>query len=119
MISGTGRKAAFDTVSWCANVNLAGVDDIWINLGIGGHKNHPLGQVILADEVVEPSSRKRWACDVPGSDAWLSGRVMTLDTPLFAYREEAVYEMEAAGFIDAVEQIPARSRFVKTADQVH
>lgn len=112
VISGTGRRAAFDAVSWSERAGLASENDTWINLGIGGHKTHPLGQVVLADEVVEPSSGKRWSCDAPYSDLWKPGRVMTLDAPAFEYREDALYDMEAAGFIEAVERIaPLRRSF--------
>ena len=104
VISGTGRQAAWDTVRWCRTSGLAAAEDIWINLGIGGHQTHNLGQAVLADEVVESSTGKRWICNASHTPLWVTGRVVTLAAPEFDYRNGAVYDMEAAGFLEAVEQ---------------
>ena len=110
VISGPGRQAARETVAWAMKAGLADAADTWINPGIGGHASHPLGRVVVADEVEEASSGRRWRCDPPASDAWATGRVTTLDAPGFDYRPDAVYDMEAAGFLEALEHIAVPRR---------
>ena len=105
VISGPGRRAVRETVAWLIATGLAETGDTWINLGIGGHATHPLGRVVVADQVEDASTGRRWHCDPPLSDAWTTGRVTTLDAPGFDYRPDAVYDMEAAGFLEALEHL--------------
>ena len=100
VVSGMGRaraSAAVDRVAAGSPTPSA-----WVNLGIGGHRSLPLGQTVLAREVIDASSgsvrRLRPLADPPCALA----TVTTVDRPELDYPDDAVYDMEAAVFCAAV-----------------
>ncbi len=102
-LSGPGRAAARETVAWCLERGLGGPGDVWVNVGIAGHATAPLGRVLLADEVEEPASGRRWVPAAPLPGGWQASRLLTLDAPGAGYRDDVLYDMEAAGFLEGLE----------------
>lgn len=109
-LSGPGREAARETVAWCLERGLGGPDDLWVNIGIAGHATAPLGRVLLADPVEEPATGRRWACGGPLPPGWRASRLLTLDAPGTGYRDDALLDMEAAGFLEGLEAFGACGR---------
>lgn len=112
MVSGTGALASSSAVGYLAG-RCEGHDELghwrgshreavgWINVGIAGHREHPLGSARLASKVVDSSSGRTWYPPLVIEPPCPSGVVLTVDDVEHAPVGDALYEMEAAGFCSA------------------
>lgn len=73
----------------------------WINVGIAGHRQHPLGSTFLASKVVDKSSGRVWYPPLVIDSPCPSAVVCTVATVERELADDALYEMEAAGFCAA------------------
>lgn len=97
VVSGVGRAAAASATAYLARGNqLTGV--AWLNVGIGGHRTLPLGEIVLAQEVIDAADGRVWHARPGFEPPCSTATVTTVDRPELNYPEETVYEMEAAGF---------------------
>jgi len=85
---------------------------IWVNLGVAGHVDLPIGMPILASAVQDQATGRVWRMPVPDAPGCQCHELMTLDQPDFDYRFREVIEMEASGFV------PTVRRFVRP-ESVH
>jgi nucleoside phosphorylase len=97
VICGIGRAAAAEATACLAGDGHA-VAAAWLNVGIGGHRTLPLGEVILPREVIDASGGPVWHPRVLFEPPCPTATVTTVDRAELEYPEETVYEMEAAGF---------------------
>ena len=122
VVSGIGRDAAAAAVDLLARFGGAAEsgaggaggppeEAAWINVGIGGHRDLPLGEVVLAHRVVDATAAGRRNPDADPPRVWCpppvfeppcaAATVTTVDRPETRYPEDTVYDMEAAGFCAA------------------
>lgn len=99
-VSGMGRTAAAGAVCWLAGREAAAAGHGWLNLGIAGSGARSPGTMVIATEVREAGSGRRWRMVTDGA-ALPGAVVVTVDRPESAYDEPVVYEMEASGFVAA------------------
>ncbi|MDJ0807788.1 MAG: hypothetical protein QNJ78_13265 [Gammaproteobacteria bacterium] len=99
VLCGPGMQAAAAGVHYLHQVN-AKRDPHWVNIGIAGHGVLPVGQGILASEVVTPSGQT-WQMPVTESLPCLSCPVHTIARATDDYPDPVAYDMEAAGFVSA------------------
>lgn len=100
IVSGVGKKqSASATIflhEYAGNIR----NRAWLNIGIGGHHQKPLGEGILAYKITDQASRKSWyppqilKIDCP------SESVLTVEKIESKYDQDVVYDMEAAGFYE-------------------
>ncbi len=122
VVSGIGRAAAAAAVESLARLDDAAESGVggaggfpdeaaWINVGVGGHRDLPLGEVVLADRVVDAAAAGQRSPEAHLPRAWCpplvfeppcaTATVTTVDRPETRYPEDTVYDMEAAGFCAA------------------
>lgn len=68
----------------------------WLNVGIAGHRDLPIGEAILADEVLEAATGRSWKLHPLSEAPCRIGPVCTVDVVEERYPTRAAYEMEAA-----------------------
>ncbi len=73
----------------------------WLNVGIAGHRDLPLGSPRLASKIVEASSGRAWYPPAVFEPPCAGGTVCTVDDVEREFDGDACYEMEAAGFYAA------------------
>lgn len=73
----------------------------WINIGIAGHTDLPLGTALIASEVIGSVSGRTWSLDLPERLPCVSGCVQTVARPLDDYPGPCALDMEADGFVAA------------------
>jgi nucleoside phosphorylase len=98
VLSGPGKAAAAAATRWLwAQTGYPG-QAVWLNLGIAGHRDRPLGQAVLAARILDVDSGDQW--DLPRRSGIPVERetLITLDRPGNAYPKTGALEMEAAGF---------------------
>lgn len=101
IVSGIGKLNAAAATSYLYGFAGMPHEAIWLNVGIAGHWQLPLGTGVLAHQIRDAGSQKSYypcfACEKPVSTAPL----LTVDRPHFGYEEEVLYDMEASGFYAA------------------
>jgi len=97
IISGIGKLNAASAVSYhhaCMNT-LAG--DIWINIGVAGHKNISIGEARLVNKIFDEQTKACWYPQIIFAAACDSISLTTLDAPSTHYQDD-LFDMEASGF---------------------
>ena len=103
-LSGIGKSAAAGAVARTHGYFDADRSHAWLNLGIAGHADLPVGQAVIIKKVTDAASGQTWfpsrvfPVTIPAHD------LLTLDEPGSDYREE-LFDMECAGFFRAVSDV--------------
>lgn len=70
----------------------------WINIGIAGHAERQLGQVLLAHRITDAASGQSWNPVLPEDSPCQCESILTLDQPDLSYEQDCMVDMEASGF---------------------
>jgi|TARA_B100000315_G_scaffold92020_1_gene84767 nucleoside phosphorylase len=108
IISGIGSSASSRATKHLALASGADMGTAWLNIGIGGHDNLPLGKAILAHKITDFSMGKTWFSQLVFDPPCLTASVKTVEKPDFNYPDDNVVEMEASGFFSAAESFSTR-----------
>jgi len=111
-LSGPGRVASGAATAFIHTFLEQPANSGWLNLGIAGHKNKSLGQGVLVHKITDDNTGKNWYPTIVFTAQCASENLMTVDQAVEQYRENTLYEMEAAGFYDIA------SRF-SSAELIH
>lgn len=93
IVSGVGRVHAAAAVGYLA---AAYNPTIWLNIGLGGHRSRPLGEIVLAHAI--RCGERHWYPPPVFEPPCPTATVTTADRPEILYPDDCVYEMETAGF---------------------
>jgi len=114
IVAGVGKLAAAAAVGYLYRWGGNRRDEAWLNVGIAGHAQLPLGTIRLAHKVTDESSAKRWypprilSAECPSCD------IRCVDRPDNEYLGKAMVDMESAGFVAAASRL-ATSELVQLA----
>ena len=97
VVSGIGKAAAAAATTYLHTKLGEPKDGIWLNIGIAGHRDRPVGEVVVAHEIVDNGSGKRWKTALPNVSLPQEA-VVTVDQAEDHFKVDAAYEMEATGF---------------------
>lgn len=112
IVSGLGKAAAAAATAYLHLLSGGVPGRVWLNVGIGGHGRHLVGESFLAHKVTDPASGLSWypqlVIDAPRPTA----SMLTVEKVEEEYAPPWIYETQAGGFF------PTASRF-STAELVH
>lgn len=108
VISGIGKVAAAAATAYLRDTVL----DVWVNVGIGGHRDRASGEMVLASRVSDAATAARYYPTRVGLAELDTAGVTTVDVPETAFASSDVFDMEASGFY------PTALRF-STSELVH
>jgi len=111
-ICGPGAGAATAAVAYLQGLGLWS-DPAWLNIGIAGHADLPLGSVRLVKRVSCATSGCGWRLYPPHLGGVPHGQVRTLSRPGSHYHQGWLYDMEAAGLLAGGEIPPTRIQLLK------
>ncbi len=98
VVSGVGQVAAASATAYLEAFLDEAADCPWVNVGVAGHANLPLGSAALAHKVAVEDGSQYWypglVVDWPG----LTAELRTLSSPGRCYEGECLFDMEAAAF---------------------
>jgi len=100
IVCGIGKQHAAVATGYLAGLTNRGLQ-AWINIGIAGGDAGKVGDVVLANTVLDQETKHCYhpsICfdvDIPQS------KVITVNEPSTNYQENALYDLEAAGFFSA------------------
>jgi adenosylhomocysteine nucleosidase len=100
IVSGPGRiNAAAATTHLHGRAGFPW-DNSWINVGIAGHAELPLGEARIAHKITEKMSGKSWYPALVTGSPWKSAPLMTVDRPDMEYASGSLVDMEASAFME-------------------
>lgn len=100
IVSGLGRVQAAAATA-VLGITSGARDAVWINMGVAGHADLPLGTTVLAGSIRLGSlgaTGQVWYPPLVVDAPWARLDMQTVDAPELEYAQPCVYEMEAAGF---------------------
>ena len=108
-ICGVGKLAASAGTMYAISRYQAERHDFFLNIGIAGHASLPLGSLVLADQVTDAGSGRKWIPRPQFTPALPQSGLVTMDQACDAY-PEALVDMEAAGFYAAASRLAGPDR---------
>jgi len=100
--SGVGKKSSAQATRFLLENNNQSTETIWINLGIAGHATRPIGDMILAQNILDEDSQQHWTIPTNCPPACEFETLTTLSQPEFDYTRPGAFDMEAAGFLSVL-----------------
>lgn len=98
VVTGTGKIDAAAATGCLGAMGGCRREAIWVNLGIAGHAERCVGEVLLADSITDAGSGRIWCPTLPQDRPCLTECLLTLDRPDTCYEGEGMLDMEASGF---------------------
>ncbi len=99
--SGVGKEAAANATRFLLHRHQQ-KKSIWINLGIAGHATRQIGDMILAQQILDEDSQQQWITTFNLDSPCKREELTTLSQPEFDYSRPGAFDMEAAGFLSAL-----------------
>ena len=96
-ISGVGKINAAAATAFTHAFLHTERQDIWLNLGIAGHRDLEIGEITLAHKIIDQASQCVWYPQIIISPPCPSVEILSCDRPTIDYTD-TLFEMEAAGF---------------------
>ena len=96
IISGIGKKRAEKATIYLAE--KTNNNSFFLNIGIAGHKNYKLGEVILISKITDNKSKYSWYPSLLWKTKIKKKPLITVAFPKIRYTTDHLYDMEAAGF---------------------
>ncbi len=97
-ISGIGKAAAAAATGYLLARAGSPRDRPWLNVGLAGHPELPLGSGALAHTIEDRATGRVWYPPLVFEPPGATARVITVDRVEEDYAAAALYEMEASGF---------------------
>jgi nucleoside phosphorylase len=98
IVSGLGKIKSAAAVGYIHVLSGGFAQTTYLNAGIAGALNCALGDIFIAHKIMDINTGIAFYPFVPAGDILKSIMVYTLDKPALVYPENALVEMEAAGF---------------------
>lgn len=100
ILSGPGKTAAREAVVSLSELSKC-KNEAWLNLGIAGSGEFPVGSGMLAHKITDGASQKNWYPPIVFQSPCETANVLTVEHVEKKYDGGWVYDMEAAGFYGA------------------
>lgn len=97
IISGIGKIRSASATMYLYSVHTKLKNQVWINVGICGHKNYPVGNGYLVNKITDKSSNQNFYPIQAFSHDFFTSCCITCDKPDINYRK-SLHDMESSGF---------------------
>lgn len=101
IVSGLGKIAAATATAYVYAASGQPNFSSWLNIGIAGHRNLPIGQAVLAHKIVNTEAGTAVYPTFLEASPCPRAALISVDQPADQYPDNALVDMEAAGFYDA------------------
>ena len=96
IISGIGKKRAEKATIYLAE--KTNNNSFFLNIGIAGHKNYKLGEIILISKITDNKTKYSWYPSLLWKTKIKKTPLITVGFPKIRYTTNFLYDMEASGF---------------------
>jgi hypothetical protein len=97
-ISGLGKVQSAAATAWLQGITRGQAPAGWLNIGIAGHAIHNIGDGFIAHRITDQASSRSWYPPQVHGLKLPTDNLLTVDLPETGYQDDALYDMEAAGF---------------------
>jgi len=98
VLAGPGKTNAAAATDFLGALVGRSADPAFVNVGIAGHRERHIGEVLLASRIRDAACGRVWHPTLPASGPWPVEALLTLDRPDLAYASDEMLDMEASGF---------------------
>ena len=98
VVTGPGKSAAASGTDFLATLGNCPQAAVWVNVGVVGHAERQVGEVLLTHSITDASSGRVWHPILPQDRPCPADDLLTLDRPDLDYRHKGMVDMEASGF---------------------
>jgi len=100
IIGGVGKEAMAASLDDLAQAIPPDGRSVWLNVGVAGHRQHPIGTAVLGSQVTDVETGEVYRLSPPEDLHLEMGEVLTVAHVETKYESESLYEMEAATFCE-------------------
>ena len=98
VVSGTGKVNAAAATAYLHAVTGERLDAGWLNVGVAGHADRPIGTSAVAARLTDATTRCTWQTSQLCSHPLNALELITVDRPANEYSDTSMYDMEVTGF---------------------
>ncbi|MDC9729256.1 MAG: hypothetical protein PSN04_08000 [Methyloprofundus sp.] len=99
-VSGVGKSAMAAAVAYTLALFPADSLAVMLNIGVAGHKNYPLGDLLAAEKITDPETKKSYYPQLVAEMPCATQSIVTVAQAQLHYKTEALYDMEASAFYE-------------------
>jgi adenosylhomocysteine nucleosidase len=99
-ITGIGKTAMAAGIAYTQALFSSASNPVMLNIGIAGHKDHPIGSVFLIDKIADGDSDRRYYPQLVFTPPCPTNSLQTASKPHFTYPPSQLCDMEASAFYE-------------------
>ena len=99
-VTGLGKSAMAAGVAYTQALFASVEHPVMLNIGIAGHKDHPLGDLFLIDKIIDVDSQKSYYPSLIFTPPCPTGSIQTSSKPQLNYDQSHLCDMEASAFYE-------------------
>ncbi|MDP1664205.1 MAG: hypothetical protein Q8L79_03685 [Methylobacter sp.] len=99
-VTGLGKSAMAAGVAYTQALFASAEHPVLINIGIAGHKDHPIGSLFLIDKITDFDSRKNYYPPLIFTPPCPTANIQTVSRPQLGYDQQHLCDMEASAFYE-------------------
>ena len=113
IVSGIGKKKAEKATMYLAKKTSNNA--FFLNIGIAGHKNYKLGEIILISKITDNKNKYSWYPSLLWKTKIKKAPLLTVGFPKIRYTTNCLYDMEASGFFKGARNFvgPEKAQCIK------
>jgi nucleoside phosphorylase len=109
IVTGVGAYRSATALGYANASSAAPTSHIWINFGIAGHRNHPVGTAVSVSKVINNNNQSSWYPNLIKLPNTLIEPLTTHDQIIKDYTNDTLCDMEGAGFMSAASSLHIKS----------
>ena len=99
-VSGLGKTSMAAALAYTLGLFAKTENPLVVNVGVAGHRDYPLAEVLLADKVIDADNRRSHYPPLVLNAPCKTASILTVSSPDLHYRLDHVYDMEASAFFE-------------------
>lgn len=99
-VTGVGKVAMAGAVAYTLAIFSGNHYPVLLNIGIAGHKTQAIGDLLMAEKIIDTDSGKKFYPQLIGRKWPETSLIKTVSVPCEQYSPACLYDMEAAAFYE-------------------
>lgn len=101
IVGGMGKVNAAAATAYLAGLCNTRAPQVWFNVGIAGGNAAKLGDVVIVNAITDDETSKSYYPSICFDSGLPQAEIVTVSDPGTKYRQDSLFDMEAAGFFIA------------------
>ena len=109
-VTGLGKSAMAAGVAYTQALFASAAPSLMLNMGIAGHKSHPLGSLFLMNKITDADSQRSYYPSLIFTLSCSTESIHTYSKPALAYDQPHLCDMEASAFYETAVRFSSSER---------